>query len=600
MVQKQVLSNGGRSRSQSTNPLRRKKSGAIQTEVATPIESEVDYNINPTKLFTYIDQSKWEKAIERVRRVPSEASTWLVSKYGPLPFRYLPLHLCLQFHPPFALVESLVDAYQQALTKKDHEGKLPLHHICASATTNSGDDRQYSSEKATEAIAALLISLYPDGIYERDNFGKTCLDVLQNIKQREGKNSHTEAILRVIRKHEQPEARRNRSGVVPDYRDDALASTRKSNTGETSKRHNNVGSDQALHDIAANPEQNSVVRLVIRELESALERAKDDKEELSSTNDHLQQENEDLKMELRKLKRELDETVMDSKRSGIEEQEIILLYEKQMEELNQDNEECRTLLKDQTDKFDAKVRSLTSAHEAAVAEMHSSWKRHEASLDEQMKSLKTQLISAQEQLEVSRATESHWRSKHSALESQLEDLKADMHRLQLGVKEKEQVIVSAFERRQFQLEADLKNSEAKVNSLQKVKMVQDGELNELRTSNSELKQRDHLTKAVYEKNLLSLEEDLKRKETAVQSLLNIKDIQETKLKELHDDRDSINRKYQQELKEVKDFYEKRVTNLEAELKEESSASQRLHITNSAIQKRMEELVSNILFVYGFI
>ena len=103
------------------------------------MELEVDYNMNPTKLFTYIDQSKWDKAIERVRRVPSEASTWLVSKYGPLPFRYLPLHLCLQFHPPFALVESLVDANQQALTKKDHEGKLPLHHICAAAATNSGD-----------------------------------------------------------------------------------------------------------------------------------------------------------------------------------------------------------------------------------------------------------------------------------------------------------------------------------------------------------------------------------------------------------------------------------------------------------------------------
>jgi hypothetical protein len=136
-----------------------------------------------------------------------------------------------------------------------------------------------------------------------------------------------------------------------------------------------------------------------------------------------------------------------------------------------------------------------------------------------------------------------------------------------------------------------------VNSLQKVKMVQDGELNELRASNSELKQRDHLTKAVYEKNLLSLEEDLKRKETAIQSLLNIKDIQEAKLKELHDDRDSNYRKYQQELKEAKDFYEKRITNLEAELKEESNASQRLQITNSAIQKRMEELVSNILFVF---
>jgi len=446
------------------------------------------------------------------------------------------------------------------LTKKDHEGKLPLHHICAAAATNSGDTRQYSNDKATEAIAALLIYLYPDGIHERDNYGKTCLDVVQNIKQREGRNSHAEAILRVIRKYEQPEDRRNKesTGVVPDYRDDVLTSTRKSSSGETSKRHNIDGGNQALHDISANTDQNSVVRLVIRELESALERAKEDKEEISSTNHHLQQENDDLKMELRKLKREFEETIKDSKRSGIEEQEIIQLYEKQMEELNQEN------------------------------------------LDDQMKSLKAQLNSAQEQLELGRATESHWRSKHSALESQLEDLKADMHRLQLGVKEKEQLLVSAFERRQFQLEADLKTSEAKLNSLQKVKMVQDGELHELRASNSELKQRDHLTKAVYEKNLLSLEEELKRKETAIQSLLHIKDIQETKLKELHDDHDNIYRKHQQELKEVKDFYEKRVTSLEVELREESSASQRLQITNSALQKRMEELVSSLFFVFFFL
>jgi hypothetical protein len=55
-----------------------------------------------------------------------------------------------------------------------------------------------------------------------------------------------------------------------------------------------------------------------------------------------------------------------------------------------------------------------------VAEMHSSWKRHEANLDDQMKSLKAQLNSAQEQLELGRATESHWRSKHSALDSRAE------------------------------------------------------------------------------------------------------------------------------------------------------------------------------------
>jgi hypothetical protein len=233
--------------------------------------------------------------------------------------------------------------------------QLLIQEICAAAATNSGDTRQYSNDKATEAIAALLIYLYPDGIHERDNYGKTCLDVVQNIKQREGRNSHAEAILRVIRKYEEPEDRRNKesTGVVPDYRDDVLTSTRKSSSGETSKRHNIDGGNQA----------NS-----------------------------------------KKLLRT-------PKGQG---------YEKQMEELNQDNEECRTLLKDQTDKFDAKIRSLTSAHEAAVAEMHSSWKRHEANLDDQMKSLKAQLNSAQEQLELGRATESHWRSKHSALESRAE------------------------------------------------------------------------------------------------------------------------------------------------------------------------------------
>lgn len=589
MVQKQGIISNNRSRSHSANPLRRKRSAAFlkpAEETATTImESEVEYTVNPTKLFTYIDQSKWDKAIERVRRVPSEASTWLVSKFGPVPFRYLPLHLCLQFHPPYALVESLVEAYEQALTRKDHEGKLPLHHICQSV---SGSSKIY--EKTTEAVAALLLSLYPEGIYERDNYGKTCLDILQGLILKEGKNSQTEAILRAIRKYAQAEDRHNREQRIGvDYRDDVPGAHRRANS-ESSKRRINE-SNQGHHDTSKNPDQTTVVRLVIRELESALERAREDKEELSSANQHLQQENEELKMEFRKLKRDFEEAQKYSKRSGMEETEIIQLYEKQMEELNQDNEECRNMLKEQTDKFDAKLRSLTSAHEVAIAEMNSSWRRHEASFDDQMKALKAQLMSAQEQLEVHRAAESNWRTKYAALEAQQEDLKADMHRLQQGSKEKEQTLVSAFERRQFQLEADLKSSEAKIYSLQKVKTMQEEELNELRSSNNELKQRDHLTKAAYEKNLLNLEEELKRNEVTIKSLLHVKDAHETKLKEFSDYHDNAQERHQRELREIKEFYEPRVAKLEVELRERSNANQRLQITNNAIQKRMEELVS---------
>ena len=114
--------------------------------------------------------------------------------------------------------------------------------------------------------------------------------------------------------------------------------------------------------------------------------------------------------------------------------------------------------------------------------------------------------------------EGQLREQQAFYEKRLAKLEADLTQSQ-GLKEKQKLIVAAFDRKQFQLEADLKSSEAKMNSLLKVKSIQEGELKELRSSNAELKQKEQLTKAAYERQLSQLQGE-------INSIQNAKDIQE--------------------------------------------------------------------------
>lgn len=552
MVQKQV-NNRLLSAANTSSIIRRKKSDLTISKVndGQHRDLEVDYNANPTKLFTYIDQSKWDKAIERVRKAPSEAKTWLVSRgSGMAQFRYLPLHLCLQFNPPFAVVEAILLAYDEAVTMSDHEGKLPLHHICQSSSI------AYKTwdEKVSAAIVHLLVSLYPESIYEPDESGNDCFDIVQSIVEKEGNSSRTEAILQALQYWQ------SEDNTMVESRDD-FAAERTSINEKKSKNENHQIQE------TIKPDQ-TMVRLVVQELESALVRAKDDQEELRTANGRLQKDNEALQMELRKLKRELADAVMDANVSDHEDKKLIQLYENQIEELNQDNEESRNKLVEQTAYFDSKFRSLTHAHEEALYEINLTLKRQEAHFEDERNSMKSQLSSSLERMKAYQASESALREKYAAQESEKEELIIEINRMQQSLKENEHIIVSSFEKKVLQLEADLKGNEAEMNALQKAKIAQEGELKELRSSNYELKQKEQSIKAAFERKLSQLEEEKK-------TLQKIKELQEG------------------QLREQKAFYEKRLATLEADLTKSQGLKEKEKLIVAAFDRKQFQLEADL-------
>jgi len=552
MVQKQ-MNNRFLSEANSSSIIRRKKSASTISKVddGQHHDLEVDYNVNPTKLFTYIDQSKWDKAIERVRKAPSEAKTWLVSKgSGMAQFRYLPLHLCLQFNPPFAVVEAILLAYNEAVTKSDHEGKLPLHHICQSSSIAD----KICDEKVSAAIVHLLVSLYPESIYEPDETGKDCFDIVQSVVQKEGKSSRTEAILQALQYWQIED------NTMVESRDDFAVE-------RTSINEKNLKNDSHQIQESIKSDQ-TMVRLVVQELESALVRAKDDKEELKTTNGRLQKDNEELQMELRKLKRELADAVMNANVSDHEDKKIIQLYENQIEELNQDNEESRNKLIEQTAYFDSKFRSLTHAHEEALYETNLTLKRQEAQFEDERNSLKSQLSSSLERLKAYQVSEGALREKYTAQESEKEELKTSINRIHHSFKENEQIVASSFEKKVLQLEADLKDNEAEINALQKAKVMQEGELKELRSLNIELKQKEQSIKAAFERKLSQLEEDKK-------TIQKIKEMQEG------------------QLREQKAFYEKRLAKLEADLTQSQGLKEKQKLIVAAFDRKQFQLEADL-------
>ncbi|GFH46572.1 hypothetical protein CTEN210_03046 [Chaetoceros tenuissimus] len=98
---------------------------------------EVDYDLNPTKLYTCICAYEWDKALRAADRNPLEAKTWVV-KRDPCcdedednEVRFLPLHSACARQPPLEVVSSLLSKYSDASNIIDDNGMYPLHYACA-------------------------------------------------------------------------------------------------------------------------------------------------------------------------------------------------------------------------------------------------------------------------------------------------------------------------------------------------------------------------------------------------------------------------------------------------------------------------------------
>jgi len=122
---------------------------------------EVDFDTNPTDLYTAICAGEWENATSIVKEFPDQARTWVV-RHDPedeiaILWRFLPLHSACARQPSDSLVEALLLAYPDAASAKDDQGFLPLHYACGN--------------RASDGAVNMLLIVYPQGADIRDPYG---------------------------------------------------------------------------------------------------------------------------------------------------------------------------------------------------------------------------------------------------------------------------------------------------------------------------------------------------------------------------------------------------------------------------------------------
>lgn len=122
---------------------------------------EVDFDENPTELYTSICEGEWDTASSLVKEHPEDASTWVVRYDTEDPdvilWRFLPLHSACARQPNETLIETLLLAYPEAASAKDDQGFLPLHYACGN--------------RANDAVINMLLIVYPQAAGFQDPYG---------------------------------------------------------------------------------------------------------------------------------------------------------------------------------------------------------------------------------------------------------------------------------------------------------------------------------------------------------------------------------------------------------------------------------------------
>lgn len=155
-------------------------------------EREVDYE-NRTILFRLILKKDWDGVAGRLNMFPDEASTWIVTKGYTGDLRFLPLHKACVLSPPPQIMDALIKAFPDGVTRPDQDGWLPLHCACfynapassidhliradPKATQKKDDDGRlplhYACLKsAPESVVNQLLNAHIKGALAKDNDGR--------------------------------------------------------------------------------------------------------------------------------------------------------------------------------------------------------------------------------------------------------------------------------------------------------------------------------------------------------------------------------------------------------------------------------------------
>lgn len=159
-------------------------SGAVVVGPSYRDQPEVDYDLGPTQLYTFIENKHWESAVERATSHPVEAHTW-ISRREPddinrIRWRLLPLHATCVFRAPLNLIEALIAVYPPAPGLVDDQGMLPLHLACRNG--------------ASRGVVMTLLNAHPKSINVKDKKGRTPLNLVENSNS-QNKESVIEAMV---------------------------------------------------------------------------------------------------------------------------------------------------------------------------------------------------------------------------------------------------------------------------------------------------------------------------------------------------------------------------------------------------------------------
>eukprot|EP00977_Amphora_coffeiformis_P008020 scaffold1803_cov92-Amphora_coffeaeformis.AAC.43 len=153
---------------------------------------EIDYDAGATVLYRCIEGKDWDGALSRLELAPIEAKTWVSRREvgtDKVRWRLLPAHAVCIFRAPLALIEALIEVYEDGPKMKDDQGMLPIHLACRNG--------------ASKGVILTLLQAFPEALDVRDRKGRLPVDLVQASNSQNKEN-----VLSAIRKYQKESIRR--------------------------------------------------------------------------------------------------------------------------------------------------------------------------------------------------------------------------------------------------------------------------------------------------------------------------------------------------------------------------------------------------------
>jgi ankyrin repeat protein len=145
---------------------------------------------SPTKLYSLVQEKKWDDAVRRVLEAPDEASTWVGANEKKANVKTLPLHLACALRAPLILIAVLAQCDPNSVKQKTSSGKLPLHVAC--------------ERRADHRVVSFLVHAWPESFHMKDDKGQTCVQTALLTKPSEQRTKIVEALVAFEAKGEEP------------------------------------------------------------------------------------------------------------------------------------------------------------------------------------------------------------------------------------------------------------------------------------------------------------------------------------------------------------------------------------------------------------